>query len=141
MYSKATQHTPYIDAGTRATLVHILVQIGNSLTSKSNLAEALPWFRRAAADSSVALQERNNMTAEDLLLHVQTRLTALSSLVKCLAGMRWRESLEEANRVVTLAQEEFGERRVEVLEMLVLVQTTDEEVGDALTELLEALLP
>ena len=141
MYSKATQHTPDIDTATRTTLVQVLMQIGNSFTSKSNLAAPVPWFRRAAAESSVSLQERNTMTTKDLSMHEQARLTALSSLIKCLTGLKSRESLEEANRMVTLAQEEFGERRVEVLEMLVLVQTANGDNGDALAELLEALLP
>ncbi|KAJ4152935.1 hypothetical protein LMH87_009453 [Akanthomyces muscarius] len=66
MYSKATQHTPYIDTGTRTTLVHVLMHIGNSFSFKSNLAAAVPWFRRAAADSSVTLQERSTMTWFDV---------------------------------------------------------------------------
>lgn len=141
MYTKATQHTSYIDTGTRRTLVQLLMQIANSFIAKSNLTAAVPWFRRAVEKSSLCLSDRNTLNASALSMHEQTRLAALCALVKCLTRLKSCEALEEASRVVMVAQEEFGERRIEVLEMLVMVQAANGDAGDALTELLEALLP
>ncbi|OAA52867.1 Meiosis specific protein SPO22 [Cordyceps fumosorosea ARSEF 2679] len=142
MYAKATQHTPYIDTGTRMTLVHVLTQIGESIVAKSNPLDAAPWFRRAAAESRAYSDNNRDTlgTEADMRTHQQTQLKAHWGLVQCLAGLKSREPLQEALSVVQAAQAEFGERRIEVLEMLVAVQTAQGNATDALTDLLEGLL-
>ncbi|OAA44092.1 ZIP4 protein [Beauveria brongniartii RCEF 3172] len=141
MYTKATQHTPFVDAGTRTTLVQILTQIGESFVSKTNITAAVPWLRRAAAEASAPCGFRDTTVVDaKFQTHEQANLVARGGLVRCLTRLNSRESLEEANRIVAEAQVEFGKRRVEVLEMLVMLQTAKGEADDALTDLLEILL-
>lgn len=141
MYTKATQHTPFVDAGTRTTLVQILTHIGESFVSKTNIAAAIPWLRRAAAEASAACSFRDTTVVDaEFRTREQAKLVALGGLVRCLTRLNSRESLVEANRIVAEAQVEFGKRRVEVLEMLVMLQTAKGEADGALTDLLEILL-
>lgn len=142
MYNKATQYTPNIDARTRTTLMQVLNNIGETLVAQSNLVAAAAWFRRAAAESSTSRGDRYPIPPEaELPVHEQTRLAALRSLVQCLVGLKSRETLHEASSIVRTAQAEFGDRRVEVLEMMVLVQAAKGDAADALTDLLVVLLP
>lgn len=145
MYTKAMQHTPYIDLDTKTTLVQVLTQIGNDFIAKSNLAAALPWLQRAEAESSTSYSDRSTaVAAAELPTHGQARLAALRSLLTCLTrltGLRSPESLKQASHVIATAQAEFGPRRVEVLDMLVMVQAAKGDAGDAVTDLLEVLLP
>ncbi|KAM3510872.1 hypothetical protein MY11210_005475 [Beauveria gryllotalpidicola] len=141
MYTKATQHTPFVDAGTRTTLVQILTQMGESFVSKSNMTAAVPWLRRAAAEASASCGFRDTTVVDaEFRRHEQAKLVALGGLVRCLTMLNSRESLDEASRIVAEAQVEFGERQVEVLEMLVMLQTAKGEADGALTDLLEILL-
>ncbi|KAK8142713.1 hypothetical protein G3M48_008354 [Beauveria asiatica] len=141
MYTKATQHTPFVDAGTRTTMVQILTQIGESFVSKTNMTAAVPWLRRAAAEASAPCGFRDTTVVDaEFRTREQAKLVALGGLVRCLTRLNSRESLEEANGIVAEAQIEFGKRRVEVLEMLVMLQTAKGEADGALTDLLEILL-
>ncbi|KAM3436738.1 hypothetical protein MY4824_004159 [Beauveria thailandica] len=141
MYTKATQHTPFVDAGTRTTLVQILTHIGESFVSKTNMTAAVPWLRRAAAEASAPCGFRDTTVVDaEFRRREEAKLVALGGLVRCLTRLNSRESLEEANGIVAEAQVEFGKRRVEVLEMLVMLQTAKGEADGALTDLLEILL-
>ncbi|KAJ6786813.1 hypothetical protein PWT90_02641 [Aphanocladium album] len=144
MYTKAMPHASYIDTGTLTMLIQLLTQIGKSFIAQSNFSAAAPWFRRAAMDLRAAADGAQGKTAADdteLLTHEQARLTAHRGLLTCLTGLRSRESLDEASRILAAAEAAFGERRIEILEMVMMLQAAKGNVGDSVTNLLEALLP
>ncbi|XWX00569.1 hypothetical protein V2A60_008590 [Cordyceps javanica] len=143
MYSKLTQYTSHMENDTRTTLIRLLIHIGQDLVAKSEFVAAVRWYRRAAAESSAPPHSGRNTATDETQLKIdeRTRLLALRGLAQCLTSPGPGESLDEATSIVRIAQAEFGERRVEVLEMLVMVQAAKGDASDALTDLLEVLLP
>lgn len=122
MYSKSMKAKHIFDPGTAESLADVLYEMGKDLLVKQKYEMAVKWLERAGEVLDGQELDRLSMDALEL------RNSILQSLTKALLAMKNPEAAARARGLVTLLENNFGEDRLMVLllKLVVLSAPTDD---------------
>lgn len=125
MFLKSMAAKNIFDPGTAESLADVLYQMGKDLLTKLKYEMAVKWLGRAGEVLEGQELDRLSMNATEL------RTSILQSLTKALLGTKDANSAERARSLVTLLENDLGDKLVVLLLKLEVISAPAADAGVA----------
>jgi hypothetical protein len=120
MYTKASLSEQVLDPSTAESLADLLFEMGKELFGKKQFDLAVKWLDRAFAVLSSQELDRLSSDASEL------RTSIIQCSVKALLGVGQQDAKEQADNLVTLLENEVGDKLIVLLLRLELLSVSGE---------------
>ncbi|KAH7351006.1 meiosis protein SPO22/ZIP4 like-domain-containing protein [Rhexocercosporidium sp. MPI-PUGE-AT-0058] len=125
MFAKSMAAKQMFDVATAESLADVLYEMGKDLFAKQKYTMAIKWLERAEEVLDGQELDRLSMDASEL------RTSILQSLTKALLAMKDAESAERARSLVTLLENNLGDKLVVLLLKLEVISAPTADEGAA----------